>query len=1059
MILLVSCNSGGEDNPVDDFLNTNSASDDNQDQDNGDDVGNSALKFTPAEISYGDVGLGGTGETTVSLENISDQVIYLSGYTGTNSIFEISSTTCQFSGGTLNSGSSCNITFKFNAITGGSHTGSVNINYDITADDSRLISNIQLSGSAGINAPTNYQLTNVTGTTASMSWSDNSTNEVSFEVSRCDGLTCATTFVSSFTAFVSPNNVSYQFTGLTEGNYYRFRVRAISNSSQSSWLVGSTFITFGGVNSIVDNGTGATDLSSLDCRTTNEGAYVSLDWNAASDATAYFIYDASGGSNVLLKTVNAPATSTLLTGLDTNTAYQLLIRVATSTGYNSQNTQTTNITTTSFVPCMVLGKASPAEVTTTHGLYGPTGVMTYGAKLFVADRFNNRVLIWNSLPTDGNTPPNVVIGQSNFTERYRNNTPGGIGSVSAYSLYEPFGVWAGNVGGTDKLVVADYRNNRVLIWNSIPTSSHTPADVVVGQGNMFTSNADGGDVTRGLQNPSDVWSDGTRLYVADYSNNRVLIFNSFPTSNFAIPDVYLGQALPTDQASNCGSNRMNAPSGVWSDGTRLLVSLYNCQRVAIYESIPATGTNPDPDTILGQTTLTGTSNGAAADKFNRPYKPRIFGGKIYVPDYSNNRVKVWNSIPAPGNHGVASDYVLGFSNTANTGGTNQDRFSNPIGVSISGTRVYVGDYTNNRVMGFNTIPIANGTNADFLIGQYDFTTLVINDHNQIAANNFDYPDGLAYDGTQFFVADVSRNRILVWNGIPQSWNQPADFVVGQGNFTTILTGRNQSQLNAPRGICIAGGKLWVPDYNNRRVMVFDLPISSNGPNASAVLGQTTWTANTTNAGYDRVNQAIRCFYDGTKFYVVDRTYDRVLIYNSLPAMASVSDNPAADVRVGTDSNNGTSQNKLRDPWGIYSDGTKLFVADSDNHRVMVWDPIPTVDDQNADYMLGGNLAWTSRTSGTTAVLLNYPVDITGDAGGRIYVLDRSNGRILRYDNPTMSNQPADQIFGKTSYTDTLEPGDASQLLSAETRGLLLIGNQLFYGDNQHSRVLGFPIEP
>ena len=35
-----------------------------------------------------------------------------------------------------------------------------------------------------------------------------------------------------------------------------------------------------------------------------------------------------------------------------------------------------------------------------------------------------------------------------------------------------------------------------------------------------------------------------------------------------------------------------------------------------------------------------------------------------------------------------------------------------------------------------------------------------------------------------FVADTQNNRVMVWNTLPTKNNQPADFVLGQPNFTT-----------------------------------------------------------------------------------------------------------------------------------------------------------------------------------------------------------------------------------------------------------------------------------
>ena len=70
------------------------------------------------------------------------------------------------------------------------------------------------------------------------------------------------------------------------------------------------------------------------------------------------------------------------------------------------------------------------------------------------------------------------------------------------------------------VVVADTDNNRVLIWNSIPASNETPADVVIGQKDFTTGgiNYGGGGNSpsaQGLRGPQGVWIQNGRLYVAE----------------------------------------------------------------------------------------------------------------------------------------------------------------------------------------------------------------------------------------------------------------------------------------------------------------------------------------------------------------------------------------------------------------------------------------------------------------------------------------------------------------------------------------------------------------
>ena len=46
---------------------------------------------------------------------------------------------------------------------------------------------------------------------------------------------------------------------------------------------------------------------------------------------------------------------------------------------------------------------------------------------------------------------------------------------------------------------------------------------------------------KSMRGPQGVWIQNGRLYVADTQNNRVLIYNQIPTANGASADVVLGQ--------------------------------------------------------------------------------------------------------------------------------------------------------------------------------------------------------------------------------------------------------------------------------------------------------------------------------------------------------------------------------------------------------------------------------------------------------------------------------------------------------------------------------------
>ena len=71
--------------------------------------------------------------------------------------------------------------------------------------------------------------------------------------------------------------------------------------------------------------------------------------------------------------------------------------------------------------------------------------------------------------------------------------------------------------------------------------NNQPADVVVGQPDFTSLSPSANSPTaKSMRGPQGVWIQNGKLYVADTGNNRVLIFNRIPTANGAAADVVLG---------------------------------------------------------------------------------------------------------------------------------------------------------------------------------------------------------------------------------------------------------------------------------------------------------------------------------------------------------------------------------------------------------------------------------------------------------------------------------------------------------------------------------------
>ncbi|CAF4219930.1 unnamed protein product, partial [Adineta steineri] len=86
---------------------------------------------------------------------------------------------------------------------------------------------------------------------------------------------------------------------------------------------------------------------------------------------------------------------------------------------------------------------------------------------------------------------------------------------------------------------------------------------------------------------------------------------------------------------------------------------------------------------------------------------------------------------------------------------------------------------------------------------------------------------------------------------------------------------------------------------------------------------------------------------------------------------------------------GTSANQLKNPSCLYIDNNNtLYICDHDNNRVQKWI-------QGA--ITGVTVAGSSTgTSGSTSTLLSFPIDLTFDDNGFMYVVDYNNNRVQRF---------------------------------------------------------------
>lgn len=89
---------------------------------------------------------------------------------------------------------------------------------------------------------------------------------------------------------------------------------------------------------------------------------------------------------------------------------------------------------------------------------------------------------------------------------------------------------------------------------------------------------------------------------------------------------------------------------------------------------------------------------------------------------------------------------------------------------------------------------------------------------------------------------------------------------------------------------------------------------------------------------------------------------------------------------------GLADDRFNYPYSAYSNGNQLFIADSDNNRVLVWDSFPTTDGQKADRVLG-QADFVSAVYQTSQTGMSFPTGVYVD-GNRLFVADNDNRRYL-----------------------------------------------------------------
>jgi hypothetical protein len=363
--------------------------------------------------------------------------------------------------------------------------------------------------------------------------------------------------------------------------------------------------------------------------------------------------------------------------------------------------------------------------------------------------------------------------------------------------------------------------------------------------------------------------------------------------------------------------------------------------------------------------------------------------------------------------------------------------------------------------------------ASVVMGQPDFTTT----DPYVTQAGMRLPTAVASDGNIVAVADTTNNRVLIWKSIPTTNNQPADIVLGQPDFTTVQNPipADAKSLRGPQGVWIQGGRLFVADTLDHRILIWNSIPTENDQPADVVLGQPDFTHVTAPYGPTTTDMLspTGVSSDGTHVFVADLGFDRVLIWNEIPTqngqsfdveLGQVDATSVVQIQTDTSSlcaSNGTDsdgnptyparcEKTMDSPRFVLSDGQRLYVADGGNDRVLIYNSIPLQNATPADVVLGqpdfesdvvtdNSDTFDPNLEDSASDTIRTPTALAWD-GTNLYVADPWDRRVLVFSPQTPSvpiqgvvNAASLAVYAVGSITVTAAPA-AGDVLTLTING-------------------------
>lgn len=563
----------------------------------------------------------------------------------------------------------------------------------------------------------------------------------------------------------------------------------------------------------------------------------------------------------------------------------------------------------------------------------------------------------------------------------------GIGDAAKFSYPQ------GLVKSGGYLYVADTGNSKI---RKIEIATGVVTTLA---GSDSEGDVDGIGVAASFNSPAGITIHGNYLYVADTNNNKIRKIEM--ATGMVATFAGSGTEGGADGTGTAASFHM--PWGITTDGVHLYV--IQTQSPKIRKIAIATGV---VTTLAGDGSFGSTDGPGASASFSYPRGITTDGTHLYVADLYNNKIR--KIVIATG---VVSTLAgSGSSGSANGVGAAAS-FHRPEDITVVGNHLYVADSYNNKI---RKIEMATGIVTTFAgsdsYGGEDGTGVVA---------SFRSPSGITTDGVHLYVADSGNGKIR-------------KIEVDTSVVTTIAGSNSQGNTDGigasasfsyPQGITTDGAHFYVTSNDKIR----KIEIATRVVTTLAGSGQYGSADGTGAAASFDGPQGVTT--DGTHLYVAD-TYNNKIrkieiatgVVTTLAGNGSDSDADGTGAAASFDS-----------PRGITTDGTHLYVADSDNNKIRKIEM-----ETGVVTTLAGNNSYGDDDGTGAAASFNFPRGITTD-GAYLYVADTWNDKIRKIE---ISTGVVSTLAGSGSSGSADGIGTAAQFYSPA--GITTDGANLYVAD-------------